>query len=617
MKKFLFLSCLLLAFFINAQSQGSPMPYGPRILNTNEISLDNFERIPVMYNNGQIVDWIHKDSLGGNVDLSNYYTKPETEQVISDSIANLMTIDSENEVTEDWNIKNLFVDIGSDFSQQTSISFNEGLFRLDYNMSDAGSDENSFLIFNGSTLQSTDYDNNYFSLNSSGSSGSNESGMDAWSVNNIGIDGSNNGKYWQIRKSNDDTESSYLYFPVQTDDLNIKRLTLSVNGEFADEFGNIEIETGGTTSRFGLEDNTSSEARGFNSTSYFVENYSSGSYNLLIDKDSGYHKLETTNSSTNQNSTVYLQPEYAHLRHRDVSSNKRAMFEVKTFGFDDGEDITYKTFSEITSTDPIVLKTNSSIIYNHDVTDQTNLKSLVLDTDTGEVLLSDNSEGGNYIPLTGTEVGIPVSGDIEIQYNNSILFTNQSTIFTYLYTHDDIFEIAVEGENESIYSMYYTEGDDSGLRLIFTDDESKGIYSTEYHGAYYDANTYVQKKYVDDNFLPLPTEGTDGQVLTTDGAGTYTWETVSSGTTYTAGDGIDITSDEISVTQATDTEIGGVKIWKGTQAAYDALGSYDADTIYYIETPTYEDYLKSLPDYNASALQTLKNDNGTLKWVTD
>src|SRR5690554_5678081 len=52
---------------------------------------------------------------------------------------------------------------------------------------------------------------------------------------------------------------------------------------------------------------------------------------------------------------------------------------------------------------------------------------------------------------------------------------------------------------------------------------------------------------------------------------------------YTAGEGIDITDDEISLKQATDLEIGGTKIWKGTQAQYDAIPVKDADTLYFIE----------------------------------
>lgn len=39
--------------------------------------------------------------------------------------------------------------------------------------------------------------------------------------------------------------------------------------------------------------------------------------------------------------------------------------------------------------------------------------------------------------------------------------------------------------------------------------------------------------------------GTSGQVLTTDGAGTYSWTTVSAGTTYTGSNGVDVTGSVI------------------------------------------------------------------------
>lgn len=66
--------------------------------------------------------------------------------------------------------------------------------------------------------------------------------------------------------------------------------------------------------------------------------------------------------------------------------------------------------------------------------------------------------------------------------------------------------------------------------LIVNDSNAnKGLVGSTYFGANYDDNTYVQKKYVTDNFLPLPTEGTSGQVLTTDGDGSYTWEDVGGG----------------------------------------------------------------------------------------
>lgn len=99
----------------------------------------------------------------------------------------------------------------------------------------------------------------------------------------------------------------------------------------------------------------------------------------------------------------------------------------------------------------------------------------------------------------------------------------------------------------------------TGSGIIISDTkDNKGLIGNSYFGANYDDYTYVQKKYVDDNFLPLPTEGTSGQVLTTDGAGGYTWE---------------------------DVEV--------------------------------QTYLQSITGYDAGETQTLKNVNGVLTWVTD
>src|SRR5690606_24890303 len=39
----------------------------------------------------------------------------------------------------------------------------------------------------------------------------------------------------------------------------------------------------------------------------------------------------------------------------------------------------------------------------------------------------------------------------------------------------------------------------------------------------------------------------------------------------------------ISLKQATDIEIGGIKVWKGTEEEYASLGTYDPDTHYFIE----------------------------------
>lgn len=136
--------------------------------------------------------------------------------------------------------------------------------------------------------------------------------------------------------------------------------------------------------------------------------------------------------------------------------------------------------------------------------------------------LSGYAQDGDYIPLAGTDAGSPVTGDIELDDtvtgNIDILGTGNAIIS---FIDDGTLEI----NNTPQASNVYVRGIDiSGL-----DAADKGIDGSFYYGANYADNTYVQKKYVDDNFLPLPTEGTDGQVLTTDGAGAYTWEDASGG----------------------------------------------------------------------------------------
>lgn len=86
------------------------------------------------------------------------------------------------------------------------------------------------------------------------------------------------------------------------------------------------------------------------------------------------------------------------------------------------------------------------------------------------------------------------------------------------------------------------------------------------------------------NGIEFPnTAGTSGQVLTTNGTNTMSWTTPSGGGSYTPGTGIDITANVVSVKQATSSERGGTKIWKGTQAAYDAIFIKDPDALYFIE----------------------------------
>jgi hypothetical protein len=81
---------------------------------------------------------------------------------------------------------------------------------------------------------------------------------------------------------------------------------------------------------------------------------------------------------------------------------------------------------------------------------------------------------GNFIPLTGTEVGSPVTGDIDV--------------------NDQVFIGHTDGDFSSYVGLNYTE--DNGI-VVNDDYSNKGLHGSTYYGANYDDNTYVQKQYVD------------------------------------------------------------------------------------------------------------------------
>lgn len=106
----------------------------------------------------------------------------------------------------------------------------------------------------------------------------------------------------------------------------------------------------------------------------------------------------------------------------------------------------------------------------------------------------------NAIPLSGTEVGSPVTGDIEFDDNYTGIINNNSI-------ENKVSKIYFVDGNPRIelYNVFleaYTALElDGSLNLDFQNPNSPGIIAQAYHGANYDDNTYVQKKYVDDNFL--------------------------------------------------------------------------------------------------------------------
>lgn len=142
-----------------------------------------------------------------------------------------------------------------------------------------------------------------------------------------------------------------------------------------------------------------------------------------------------------------------------------------------------------------------------DTSDSDNLKKgLVSDIGTGV-----------FIPLAGTGVGSPVTGNIQVSETgknlwipganapndyNAVSFGEGGISIKYVdtVTFDD-FYFSVSSSGVAISSNV------AGVPSIGT---SKGLFSDLYFAANYDDNTYVQKKYVVDNFIaigsvPIPT----------------------------------------------------------------------------------------------------------------
>jgi len=131
-------------------------------------------------------------------------------------------------------------------------------------------------------------------------------------------------------------------------------------------------------------------------------------------------------------------------------------------------------------------------------TDGTN--GQILQTDgSGNVTWQDSSGGGSYIPLSGTEVGSPVTGNIEIGTDVFDIIYNDSPSYSRFFIDGATTGIEVY---DGTYTSSINVSSDTGVGII-APNTSKGITSNIYYGANYDDNTYVQKKYVDDSISTI------------------------------------------------------------------------------------------------------------------
>ena len=104
----------------------------------------------------------------------------------------------------------------------------------------------------------------------------------------------------------------------------------------------------------------------------------------------------------------------------------------------------------------------------------------------------------NAIPLTGTEAGSPVTGDIEIEDAVNLYATTDGGGYTLGKTESDKSYLRITPD--------VTTGLLPDIAIEVPEPigtTSKGLIANAYFGANYDDNTYVQKKYVDTVLIPL------------------------------------------------------------------------------------------------------------------
>ncbi len=155
----------------------------------------------------------------------------------------------------------------------------------------------------------------------------------------------------------------------------------------------------------------------------------------------------------------------------------------------------------------------------------------------GKVVETPLIESGDFIPLSGTEVGSPVIGDIEI-IDSNILIKNPASTFSSTFAFDEILFSNSNGISiAKDISLSRKNVGQSYLELDITESNPEGIRGSAYYGANYTDNTYVQKKYVDDsltNLSPIETANTGTVIsLTTSGGNLCNFGSANANTTYT------------------------------------------------------------------------------------
>ncbi len=253
--------------------------------------------------------------------------------------------------------------------------------------------------------------------------------------------------------------------------------------------------------------------------------------------------------------------------------------------------------------------------------------TIVTADDEGKVDLSTLSlGGGNFIPLSGTEVGSPVTGNIEI---NSLLYSGNNNSLN-LNNKGDIILKAEDGANRTDLKINTSEavlrrdsaGDAASIRISNSTGQNqievsnnhllaRGIIGIQDFTANAQALDFVQKKYVDDNFLSsVP----DLQVVTD--AGSITTNSIESQNVsgaFTRMNNFQFRTENSTGTAVATVSPNAVAVSNTTGALkYTQLLS---DELFYYNN-TFGIYIKASP-LTANRAQTFQDKSGTIALTSD
>jgi hypothetical protein len=145
-------------------------------------------------------------------------------------------------------------------------------------------------------------------------------------------------------------------------------------------------------------------------------------------------------------------------------------------------------------------------------------KILLYNNTTGDVGISSATNLG-YIPLQGTQVGFPITGDLIVKNDNALggFYIKGLVEGNYIKFWDDG-TLDINSDSGSNVNI-------AGIDISGTGAGEKGIEGSFYYGATYNTNSFVQKKYVDDKIgtVTVPTPPTTGNYILKSINGVMTW----------------------------------------------------------------------------------------------